>query len=218
MIELARTRLVMLASANDRSAEAIKAALTGGDVASVILYANGVEEPGFSNFCESVVPLIQEQDAAALIVDDTRVVGRSGADGIMLEKQRRELEDMIARFSPHNIVGCGGFKDRHGALEVGEHNPHFIFFGKTGGDIRPEPHRKNLALANWWSELVEIPCVVMGGNQLESIVECSATGADFVGLETAIFENPDGPANAVRHANRLLDENAPRFDEASLEN
>ena len=218
MNELARIRLVLLACANDLPVEAVKSALTGGDVASVILYPGGMTETGFSEYCEETVPLIQAEDAAALIVDDTRVVGRSGADGIMLEKQRNELEDMIARFSPHNIVGCGGFKDRHGALEVGEHNPHFVFFGKTGGDIRPEPHRKNLALADWWSDLVEIPCVVMGGNRLESVVECSATGADFVALEAAIFESQDGPAHAVNHANKLLDENAPRFDEMSIEN
>lgn len=217
MNELARARLVLLVSANNQSVEAVEETLSGGDVASVILYQDGAPETEFSEFCEHAVPLIQARDAAAIITDDTRVFGRSGADGIMLEKQRNELADMVARFSPHNIVGCGGFKDRHGALKVGEQNPHFVFFGKTGGDIRSEPHRKNLALANWWSDLVEIPCVVMGGNQLESIVESSATGADFVALEAAIFAGLNGPANAVKQANRLLDENAPRFDEVPLE-
>ncbi len=217
MNELDRTRLVLLASANDRPVEAIEEALTGGDVASVILYPGGLSETGFSEFCDRAVPLIQGKDAAALVVDDTQIFGRSSADGIMLEKQRSELKDLVARFSPHNIVGCGGFKDRHGALQVGEQNPHFVFFGKTGGDIRAEPHRKNLALANWWSGLVEIPCVVMGGNCVESVIECVASGADFVGLETAVFSAADGAAAAVRHANQLLDEHAPRLDETALE-
>ena len=84
--------------------------------------------------CSKLVPQLQSKDVAVLIRDDTQVFGRSGADGIHLEKTRNTVEDCIARFSPHNIVGCGGYKDRHGAMVAGEHKPDFVMFGKCGGD------------------------------------------------------------------------------------
>jgi len=131
---------------------------------------------------------------------------------VFIETPGNDARELVARFSPQKIVGFGSAKDRHRALELGEANPDFVFFGRTDGDIRPEPHPKNLALAEWWSELVEIPGVVMGGSAVESVVECAATGVDFVALSLAILSHTDGPAAAVRRANELLDENAPIFE------
>ena len=74
-----------------------------------------------------------------------------------------------------------------------------------------DAHPRNLSLAEWWSELVEIPSVAQAGNTLESVIAAAETGADFVALGSAIFE-AENPAEAVAEANRLLDEHAPRFE------
>ncbi len=211
-----RSRLILIASVENQSIDEVGAALTGGDVASVILHGDGVQETEFSDYCDGLVPVIQAHEAAALVADNTRIADSSHADGIFLEKQKHELEHIIASFSPHNIVGCGGFKGRHGALQVGEHKPDFAFFGKLGGDIRPDAHPKNLLLAAWWSEVVQVQGVVMGGNILESVVECAASGAEFVALRRAVFEHSAGPAEAVRQANQILDAHAHRFDEEQV--
>jgi len=211
-----RSRLILVVSVASHSAGEVEAALAGGDVASVILHDDGAQEAEFSNYCRSLVPIIQAHEAAALVADSAAIAADTGADGIFLEKQKGELEHIIASFSPHYIVGCGGFKDRHGALQVGEHKPDFAFFGKLGGDIRPDAHPKNLLLAAWWSEVVQVQGVVMGGNILESVVECAASGAEFVALRRAVFEHSAGAAEAVRQANQILDAHAPSFDEEQV--
>jgi thiamine-phosphate pyrophosphorylase len=111
------------------------------------------------------------------------------------------------------MVGAGGIKTRHNALVVGEWQPDYVFFGKVDGDIRDEAHPRNIELAQWWAALVEIPCVVMGGRSLASVVDVARSGAEFVALNSAIFANDGGlfPGHAVMEANRLLDESAPRF-------
>jgi len=215
--ELNRCRLILVASAKSVSVGDIKSAVSGGDVASVILYSDGEAEHVFERFCKESVPLIQEADIAALVADDTQAFGKSGADGFFAEREKPQLNDLLARFSPQNIVGCGGFKNRHGALQVGELKPDFLFFGKLSGDIRAEPHPKNLALAQWWSELVQIPAVVMGGNDLETVIECAGTKSEFIALGKAVFENFDGPQEAVKNVNILLDKHAPNLDELDLE-
>lgn len=210
--ELNRCRLILTANAKSVKSEQLILAASAGDVASVILYSGGVEAHEFERYCKDVTPRLQEADCAVLIADDTQAFGRSGADGFFAEKEKPNLKDMIARFSPQNIVGCGNIKARHNALEIGELKPDFVFFGKLAGDIKPDAHPKNIALAEWWAELVEIPGIVMGGSDLNSIIEVALTGIDFVALEQAVFAQGKPDENVVA-ANALLDKHAPLLDE-----
>ncbi len=109
------------------------------------------------------------------------------------------------------MVGTGGAKTRDDALELGEERPDYIFFGRFGYDTKPEPHARNLALGAWWSEMIEIPCIVMAGADLASAEAVAATGAEFVALSAAVFSEGVDPAAAVAEANALLDRTAPRF-------
>ena len=197
----------------DGAATLLEAALAGGDVASVILAPGELDPARYQAHCTELAAIAQRHDVAALVCDDTQVMGRSGADGVFLTRPEGDLKEIVARFSPQKIVGCGGARDRHRALEIGEANPDFLFFGKLDGDIRPEPHPKNLALAQWWSQMIEIPCVVMGGSAVDSVVECVASGAEFVALSLAVFACTDGPESAVVLANRLIDENTALIGE-----
>lgn len=204
-----RCRLVLVAPAGEGSEHLLGAALAGGDVASVIIAPGDLDAAAYQQRCERLVPVAQHHGAAALACDDSRIMGRSGADGVLLTQPGSDLKDIIAQLSPNRIVGCAGARDRHRALEIGECEPDFLFFGRIDGDIRPQPHPKNLALAQWWSAMIEIPCVVMGGSLVDSVVECAASGAEFVALGLAVFTAIDGPQDAVRRANLLLDEHAP---------
>lgn len=210
-----RCRLVLAASPDSCTHEALDAALSGGDVASVILYHSDPEDPSFESYCDKLVPIIQNAGAAVMIRDDTRIAGRCEADGIYLERNRSDLADVIARFSPQKIVGCGGIMTRHNALQVGELGPDFVLLGKTGKDIKPEAHPKNLALGEWWAQFVEIPAIVPGGNNVQSVVEVAKAGVDFVLLDKAVFGGDENPELAVKAANELLDAHAPDFDELS---
>lgn len=207
-----RCRLVIATQANGENLDALLSAAAASDVASVILYCGDQAEHEFEASCKKLVGPLQQQGCAVLIADNTQVFGKSDADGLFLEKEKPNLDDILARFSPHNIVGCGNIKARHNALEIGELKPDFVFFGKLAGDIKPDAHPKNIALAEWWAELVEIPGIVMGGSDLNSIIDVALTGIDFVALEQAVFAQGK-PDENVRAANALLDKYAPSLDE-----
>ncbi len=183
--------------------------LDAGDVACMIFRDQGTSAGVFEAFCREVVPLVQSRGCAALVFSETQIMGRVEADGLYTEASHGEVRDYVARFSPHKLVGCGGMMNRHSALIYGETNPDFVMFGKLGKDIRPQPHPKNLDLAAWWAELVEVPGVVLGGNEVSSVVAAAQTGCEFVLLEQAVFEADLSPADAVSRANQLLDEHAP---------
>lgn len=209
-----RCRIVLLAPPlrdPGALADALAAALSGGDVASVLLAAPDADEALFQALAEAAVPVVQKAGAAALVVDDSRVMGRTGADGLHLERGVRDLAASIERFSPRLIVGAGAFANRDDALRAGELRPDYVMFGKIGADARPDPHPRNLKLGAWWAEMIEVACIVQAGSSLEGLVAAAATGADFVALGRAVFEAGD-PAAAVARANALLDEQARGFE------
>lgn len=198
-----RCRLILIAPADNPAA--VKAALAGGDVASLII-------PGDFSADEmrSLVSMAQEAGAAALIVNDTQSAGRYGADGVHFEGDLTRFEDRVARAQRKTIVGAGNIRTRHQALVIGETRPDYVMFGKLGGDTHREANPKNLALGEWWAAMVEIPCVVLGGSDVASVTEVATTGAEFVALGAAVFAAPD-PAAAVAEANSLLDAHAPEL-------
>lgn len=212
--ETDRCRIVLVApplADGTALAKLLTAALSGGDVASVILDTGDLDEATFQAAAEKAIPVIQEKGAAALILNDTRIAGRVGADGIHIEGKTADLAEAIEKHTPKMIVGTGNLRDRHGAMEIGELQPDYVFFGKIGADNKPDAHPRNLSLAEWWAQMVEIPCIAQAGSALESIISAAETGADFVALGRAVFDAED-PAQAVAEANRLLDEKAPRFE------
>lgn len=187
-------------------------ALKGGDVSSVILPQYALDDQAFQKHAEALVPVIQAAGAAALVAGDTRVAGRARADGLHVEGNHEALAEAMEKFSPKLIVGGGNAADRHHALEIGETKPDYIFFGKLNGDIKPEAHSKNVALGEWWSSMIEIPCIVMGGSDPASALMVAESGAEFVALHKAVFEVPERAAAIIAEVNALLDEKAPRFD------
>ncbi len=210
-----RCRLVLILPSNDdvdQQAAQLEEALAAGDVATVILPQYGRDDQQFQIVAERLVPIVQAHGAAALIAGDSRIAGRAKADGLHFEGRAEDLHDTLAKHTPKMIVGAGGASDRHRALEIGEAQPDYIFFGKLEGDIKAEPHPKNLGLGEWWASMVEIPCIVMGGNDVSSVAAVCETGAEFVALRTAVFDHPEGAGAAVAVANALLDEKAPRFE------
>jgi thiamine-phosphate pyrophosphorylase len=88
-----------------------------------------------------------------------------------------------------------------------------VFFGRFGFDTKPEAHKRNLSLGSWWAEMVEIPCIVLGGSEISSVEAVAATGADFVALSSAVFGEGIDPRVAVEQANAILDRTAPVFED-----
>jgi thiamine-phosphate pyrophosphorylase len=212
-----RCRIVLIAPAGitaEAQHERLKAALSGGDVASLIVPQYGLDEDAFQTLAERLVPEAQAAGVAVVLAGDTRVAGRIGADGIHVESGRDELAETIERLQGRMMVGAGGAKDRDTALDLGELRPDYIFFGRFGYDTLPEPHSRNLALGSWWADVIEIPCIVQAGSVAASVEAVGMTGAEFVALGTAVFADAVDPRAAVAEANAVLERTAPKFGTA----
>jgi thiamine-phosphate pyrophosphorylase len=207
-----RCRIVLIAPPGV-GAERLATAFAGGDVASLILPRNGLDDAAFQALAEKVVPAAQAAGAALIVEGDTRIAGRVRADGIHIESGKADLAEAVERFQDKMAVGAGGAKTRDEALELGEERPDNIFFCRFGYDTQAEPHPRNINLGRWWAEMIEIPCIVMAGSDLASTAAVAETGAEFVALSTAVYGDGIDPREAVARANALLDAQAPRFED-----
>jgi thiamine-phosphate pyrophosphorylase len=210
-----RCRIVLIARHADEgaSAERVLAALEGGDAASIILVGEPNETDAFQDWCEAITPDAQARGVAVIVAGDTRVAGRVGADGVHMTAPAGEIADAVQKHNGRLIVGADGGKTRDEALDIGEAQPDYVFFGRFGFDNKAEAHPRNLELARWWAEMIEIPCIVQAGSDLVSVEAAAATGAEFVALSSAIFGGDTNPRAAVAEANRRLDGAAPRFED-----
>jgi thiamine-phosphate pyrophosphorylase len=185
-------------------AAVLDAALAAGDVASLIITSAAPAPAVRQRIAEVLVPVAQRHGVAALVHNDTRIAGRSGADGVHVDTGLADLKDAAARLRPKMIVGAGGAGSRHEAMMLGEADPDYIFFGRLHGDSDDAMHPRTADLGAWWAPLFEIPAMVMAGGVLASVSEAAATGAEFVAVGRAVWEHPEGAAAAVTAANRLL--------------
>jgi thiamine-phosphate pyrophosphorylase len=182
----------------------LEEALAGGDVASLIITADPSDPARLQLIAETLVPIAQAHDVAALIHNDTRVAGRAKADGVHIDSSAEDLKEAVRTLRPRFIVGAGDLRSRHDALTSGDAEPDYVFFGRLDGDTGDAIFPKALDLAAWWSELVTIPAVVMGGRSIASVAEARDAGIEFVALRSAIWDAAEGPRAAVAAAARLL--------------
>ncbi len=183
-------------------AQALAGALDGGDVAAVLLPAGASQD---------LVAAAQSRDVAALLADDAPAVKRLGADGVHLSPGGK-VKAARKTLGDDAIVGMHCGESRHEAMLAGEAGCDYIAF------TAPEPDRGPPETAHdaehtgnftWWQAVMEIPCVAMaapGGDPiaLDDVTPLVAAGADFVALDDAVWQHPDGPAAAVSAANARI--------------
>jgi thiamine-phosphate pyrophosphorylase len=174
-------------------------ALASGDVAAVLIASEAEADT-----IAALVPVIQRAGAAAIVMNDTLLAGHVKADGVHIEGGIADLRTAVESFRPKRIVGAGRFDSRHTSIEAGELDVDYVFFGRPHGDTHDSPHPKALDLGEWWSEVMQIPAVVMAGRSPASIAEVAAAGAEFVGVGEAVWSHPDGPAAAISEARSNL--------------
>jgi thiamine-phosphate pyrophosphorylase len=211
-----RCRLVLILpreATPETGASLVADAIDGGDVASLIIPVDERDEATLQRLGEVVVPICHARGVAVMIENDTRIAGRIKADGVHLETGAADIGEQIEHLEGRLLVGAGGIKTRDEALDLGEVEPDYVFFGRFGYDNKPEAHSRNLKLAEWWAEMLSLPCIVLGGSDPASAVAVANTGADLVAMTSAVFGGDNGdPRAAVAAINALLDEQAPRFE------
>jgi thiamine-phosphate pyrophosphorylase len=181
----------------------LEAALTAGDVASVLLRLTEADERTLINRAKNAAAVVQSRDIALLIDGRPEIVAPAGADGAHLTGIEA-LRTALPTLKPDRIVGAGGLRSRHDAMLAGEADVDYVMFGEPDHGRGGNPSLKAVAerLA-WWAELFQPPCIGYAAEK-DEVRPLAEAGADFVALGDWIWTERGGADRAVAAANDIL--------------
>ncbi|PWB84556.1 MAG: thiamine phosphate synthase [Methylocystaceae bacterium] len=186
----------------------LRAALEAADVASLLLRLRTSDPAEAESAIRAVAAIAQPSDVAVVVEGEADLVIRSGADGLHVTRGEEQLGGALARLSPDYIVGAGALSDRDDAMRAGEAGADYVLFGEAGADD-PAPSAEDvLERTRWWAEIFNTPCVALA-RRLDEIGPLAEAGADFVMVGEAIWNDPRGPADAMRDAASRLAARTP---------
>jgi thiamine-phosphate pyrophosphorylase len=181
----------------------LECALEAGPVAAFQFRVKGVDQHAAARLAEPLQAICAARDVAFIVNDSIALAKRLGADGVHLGQHDgtvREARDALGREAQ---VGVTCHASRHLAMEAGEAGADYVAFGAFfPSGTKASEHRPEPELLTWWQQLMEIPCVAIGGITPANCAPLVEAGADFLAVSGAVWNADE--TEAVRAFARLL--------------
>lgn len=142
-------------------------------------------------------------EVAFIVNDSISLAKRLKADGIHLGQQDGEVHEAREILGRDAQIGVTCHASRHLAMEAGEAGADYVAFGSFfPSNTKASEHRPEPELLTWWQQLVEIPCVAIGGITPENCTPLVEAGADFLAVCGAVWDRDE--ADAIRSFSKVL--------------
>jgi len=186
-------------------AQTLKRALGAGDVASLQLRLKDVPDEEIARAVETLMPIAQKAGVAFILNDRPDLAARLGCDGVHVGQEDASYAEARAALGPDKIIGVSCHASRHLAIEAAEAGADYVAFGAFFPTRTKETQsHAELELLQWWSELMVVASVAIGGITVENAAPLVAAGADFLAVSSGVWDHPGGPEAAVKAFNALF--------------
>jgi thiamine-phosphate pyrophosphorylase len=182
----------------------LREALKGGDVASFQLRLKHAGDDEIRRAVDTLRPAVQAHGAAFILNDRPDLAAELGCDGVHVGQEDASYASARAAM-PGGIVGVTCHDSRHLAMEAAEAGADYVAFGAFFPTQTKEPKASaSPEILQWWSEMMVVPCVAIGGITVANARALVEAGADFLAVSAGVWEHPDGAGSAVRAFNALF--------------
>ena len=182
----------------------LTAALDAGDVACLQLRLKDASADEVKRAVDALMPVTQAHDVAFILNDDAALAARLGCDGAHLG-QTDDDHAGARKLLKDRILGITCHASRHLAMEAGEIGADYVAFGAFfPTETKETVHTAGTDLLEWWSEMMEVPCVAIGGITAANCAPLVRAGADFLAVVGAVWNHPGGPAAGVKAMNAAI--------------
>ncbi|HWE07004.1 MAG TPA: thiamine phosphate synthase [Rhizomicrobium sp.] len=186
-------------------ASTFKNALAAGDIASVQLRLKDVADDEIRRSADLLMPIAQTAGVAFILNDRPDLAAELGADGVHIGQDDASYREARDRVGKDAIVGVTCHASRHLAIEAAEQGADYVAFGAFFPTTTKQPKaRADIDLLAWWSELMSVPCIAIGGITIDNARPLIAAGANFLAVCAGVWNHPDGAAAAVKDFNALF--------------
>ncbi|MBR2815016.1 MAG: thiamine phosphate synthase [Reyranella sp.] len=186
-------------------ADELRAALAGGDVAAFQLRLKDVPDEVIAQAADTLRPICQQRDVAFIMNDRPDLALKLDCDGVHVGQEDMPYAEARRIVGPDRQVGVTCKASRHFAMEAAEAGADYVAFGAFfPSATKAVTTPADLEILEWWSGLMEVPCVAIGGITVENCRPVIAAGADFLAVASGVWSFKDGPEAAVRAFNDLF--------------
>jgi thiamine-phosphate pyrophosphorylase len=178
----------------------LAAALDGGDVACVQLRLKDVDDDAIRRACDVLRPVTQDRGVAFILNDRPDLAAATECDGVHVGQDDASYAEARAALGPGRIVGVTCHASRHLAIDAAEEGADYVAFGAFFASATKEKPKGQAepGILTWWSEIMTVPCVAIGGITVENCEPLVVAGADFLAVAGGIWTYPAGPGAAVK--------------------
>lgn len=183
----------------------LEAALSAGSVAAFQFRVKDLDQHEAAALATPLQAICAAHDVAFIVNDSIALAKRLKADGVHLgqgDGDVTEARDMLGRDAQ---IGVTCHNSRHLAMEAAEAGADYVAFGAFYPTAtKAVDHVAELDTLQKWSFVTEVPCVAIGGITPDNAKPLIDAGADFIAVSGAVWNHPQGPAEAVKAFNALL--------------
>lgn len=194
----------------DAFAHVLDAACAAGDVGAFQLRLKDATDAQIVAAAKAIQPVCRKHEVAFLINDRVDLVIETGADGVHLGQDDMPLTQARAILGDDRVIGVSCHDSGHMAMEAGEAGADYVAFGAFHPTKSKSPEKlakygtPTSDIIKWWSTYTTVPCVAIGGMTPENCGQYVTAGADFIAAITAVWEHPNGAAEAVKAFNTSM--------------
>ncbi len=180
-------------------ADTLAEALDAGDVACVQLRLKAADDDTIRRAAEVLRPVAQRRGVAFLMNDRPDLALATDCDGVHVGQEDASYTEARRLLGPERIVGVTCHQSRHLAIEAADAGADYVAFGAFFPSAsKATKHQADPELLRWWSEVMTVPAVAIGGITQANCAPLVAAGADFLAVIAAVWSYPDGPGKAVK--------------------
>lgn len=174
----------------------LAAVLDAVEVACVRLALASRDEDTILRAADACRLVAHQRDVAIVIENHVLMVERLGLDGVHLTDGARSVRKVRKDLGDDAIVGAFCGTTRHEGMGAAEAGADYAAFGPLGETALGKGDRAAFDLFEWWSEMIEVPCIAEGALTADLVAQFGPV-TDFFGVGEEIWTRDD-PAAALR--------------------
>ncbi len=174
----------------------LAAVLDSTEIACLRLSLASRDEDALLRAADACRLIAHERDVAIVIEDHLLLVERLGLDGVHLTDGARSVRKARKDLGADAIVGAFCGTTRHEGMNAGEAGADYAAFGPIGQTALGKGESADFDLFDWWSQVIEVPCIAEGALTAELVAKFGPV-TDFFGIGAEIWGAED-PAAALK--------------------
>ena len=170
----------------------LERALDAARVAAFQFRVKDVDEHAAARLAAPLQEICAARDVAFIVNDSVSLAKRLGADGVHLGQSDGTVAEARAALGRDAQIGVTCHGSRHLGIDAGEAGADYVAFGAFfPSSTKTTEHKAELELLEWWQEIMEIPCVAIGGITPTNCPPLVKAGADFLAVSGAVWSGDE---------------------------